>query len=152
MFNIIKSDLYRLFKSKGFYIVIGVVIIIILKNIYKFRVDNKGLPVCSVKPRVLLEKDALPAVENHLIHDLRIILQPVFRDPVDPDIRSPEFGHPPGVKPIAVLFLGIENHHMVLRVDFFVKEPLRPLLRRVQGKGLRVQNTSSSSAETPNTT
>lgn len=47
MFNIIKSDLYRLFKSKGFYIVIGIVIIMAIVSVVSMSPGHIGLSVGS---------------------------------------------------------------------------------------------------------
>ena len=47
MFNIIKSDLYRLVKSKGFYIVIGVVIIMAIVSVISMSAGHIGLSVGS---------------------------------------------------------------------------------------------------------
>ena len=47
MFNIIKSDLYRLVKSKGFYIVIGVVIIMAIISVISMSEGHIGLSVGS---------------------------------------------------------------------------------------------------------
>ena len=47
MFNIIKSDLYRLVKSKEFYIVIGVVIIMAIVSVISMSAGHIGLSVGS---------------------------------------------------------------------------------------------------------
>ena len=47
MFNIIKSDLYRIVKSKGFYIVIGVVIIMAIVSVISMSAGHIGLSVGS---------------------------------------------------------------------------------------------------------
>jgi hypothetical protein len=46
------------------------------------------------------------------------------------------------VKPVVRLVLGIQDQHVVLRVDFLVKEPLGPLLWRIERNRLRVQDVS----------
>lgn len=47
MLNIIKSDLYRLFKSKGFYIVIGIVILMSVASAISMSAGHIGLSVGS---------------------------------------------------------------------------------------------------------
>lgn len=47
MFNIIKSDLYRLFRSKAFYIVIGIVIIMAIVSVVSMSPGHIGLSVGS---------------------------------------------------------------------------------------------------------
>lgn len=47
MFNLIKSDLYRLIRSKAFYIVIGIVIIMSVVNIVSMSAGHIGLSVGS---------------------------------------------------------------------------------------------------------
>ena len=122
-------------------IIVRVVVVVIFEIIDELGLDPERLAVEGVKLGSALEDDPLAAVEDHLVYDLLIVFELVLRNIADAVIRSAELGHDSGVDPVAVIFLGEHDEHVILRVYFILLEKsLIPFRRRIKSKCHEVQD------------
>ena len=75
-----------------------------------------------------LEDDTLSAVKDHLIDDLLIVFESIFRDLAYTVIRPSEFCHSPGVDPVSVFFFGEHDEHVILGVYVLAEKAVSPFL------------------------